>query len=61
MEFTRQPLNCQLDQERKSVYYRERPMGVHGARWPPRSSKPVVGAAEVATVGSTPTHSRCGM
>ncbi len=33
-------------------------LGVVGARWLPRSSKPVAGRAERAAVGSTPIHSR---
>jgi len=33
-------------------------VGVVGARWLPRSSKPVAGRAERAAVGSTPIHSR---
>jgi hypothetical protein len=31
---------------------------VVGARWSPRSSKPLVGSDELAMVGSTPIHSR---
>ncbi len=33
-------------------------LGVVGAWWLPRSSKPVAGRAERAAVGSTPIHSR---
>ena len=33
-------------------------VGVVGARWSPRSSKPLMGSDELAMVGSTPIHSR---
>ena len=40
------------------IVYDAAALGVDVSRWAPRSSKSVVGAAEAATVGSTPIHSR---